>query len=216
LDATISCTPPINCSKSSPFNFVRSRRCSVASPYQNSQSIRGFSCGHNPHRLDFSHAESWPRVCRSSPECPCVRYKDVIRARGFIFTPAYSLQVIARLTVHLPFDLPSPALDQPHASPGAPPPPPSPLPHDAWRYPPPLPGSVKIAPGLVFEVALSDESMPTLTQRDLDRYFSAGTESRSSLQPPNPPSVGWLGGPRPRSQRQLEFPQLCHHRINGN
>jgi hypothetical protein len=42
----------------------------------------------------------------------------------------------------------------------------------------PVDGKIAIAPGLVFEVAVSNESMPTLTQRDLDRYFSAGTGTR--------------------------------------
>jgi hypothetical protein len=36
----------------------------------------------------------------------------------------------------------------------------------------------KIAPGLVFEVAVSNKTMPILTQRDLERYFAAATGTR--------------------------------------
>lgn len=59
----------------------------------------------------------------------------------------------------------------------------------------------KIAPGLVFEVAVSNETMPTLTQRDLDRYFAAGTGTRLWLAVKvflddrnNPPTHRWWAG----------------------
>lgn len=49
---------------------------------------------------------------------------------------------------------------------------------------PPPPGTFGIgaggnpAPQLVLEVAVSHESIPTLTERDLQRYFAAGTGTR--------------------------------------
>jgi len=39
--------------------------------------------------------------------------------------------------------------------------------------------SNRIAPQLVFEVAVSNESMPTLTVTDLNRYFGPGTGTRA-------------------------------------
>ena len=38
-----------------------------------------------------------------------------------------------------------------------------------------------IAPGLVLEVAVSNETIPTLTQIDLERYFAIGTGTRAWL-----------------------------------
>ena len=38
-----------------------------------------------------------------------------------------------------------------------------------------------VAPGLVLEVAVSNETMPTLTQIDLGRYFAIGTGTRAWL-----------------------------------
>jgi len=54
---------------------------------------------------------------------------------------------------------------------------------------------------MVFEIAVWNESMPRLTQRDLDRYFAAGTGTRLWVgikifedDRNNPPSHRWWAG----------------------
>ena len=67
-----------------------------------------------------------------------------------------------------------------------------------------------IAPGLVLEVAVSNETMPTPTQTDLGRYFAAGTGTRVwlgvkifrrySKQPSDSSMVVWMGHSRPSAK----------------
>jgi hypothetical protein len=71
------------------------------------------------------------------------------------------------------------------------------------------PRSGLIAPGLVLEVAVSNETMPVLTQIDLGRYFAAGTGTRVWIgvkifcdDRNNPPTHRWWCGWAARDQAQ--------------
>ena len=80
-----------------------------------------------------------------------------------------------------------------------------------------------IAPGLVLEVAVSNEMMPILTQTDLGRYFAAGTGTRVWLgvkifldNRNNPPTHRWWCGWATRDQVQKRPLINSASRINAH